>query len=172
MILFSSTLVAEIFVIVKVKMRVDLSMVIISLASLLSFGMRAFLDGKMNYLTAYATLLIQATMYYFVFEMRRVRDKLSSESLVESLAKAKRTRALKWIVFGSFFTFCVAPLVAFFAIGKTEDPTMTGIIDGILLMISLVKFSISFFILFQFYHIFFYFVNLKRCILVSNSEDS
>ena len=79
-VLFSFTLAAELFVFIKVKMRLDLSMIFIALAYLLSFGLRAFIDGKLNSLSACASLLIQGIMFYFVFEMMRLKDKLSSES--------------------------------------------------------------------------------------------
>ena len=100
--LFSITLVLELIVLVKVRMRLDISMIIISLAYLFSFGLRSLLDGKVSYLSGAAVLITEGTMYYFVFEMRRLKDKLSSEILEESLVKAKRTRLVKWIVFSSF----------------------------------------------------------------------
>ena len=151
---------------IKVKMRLDLAMVIIALAYLVSFGLRAFLDGKLTYLSAGSTLLIQGIMYYFVFEMMRLKDKLSSESLEESLMKSKRTRNLKFAVYGTFLIFVIAPLMFIFGVDAKDDLYLTEIIDITLFVRGFFRLGVDLTMLFQFYFTFSYFVNKKRNIIL------
>ena len=160
-VLFSFTLTLELIVLVMVRMRLDASMIIISLAYLSSFGLRSLLDGKVSYLSAAAVLITEGTMYYFVFEMRRLKDKLSSESLEESLVKAKRTRLLKLVVFGNFLIFSVGLLVVFYVIGKNSDPRISILVDSILLIRGIARIFLDCFMFSSFYSLFFYFVSMK-----------
>ncbi len=68
---FGLALVLEAFVFCKVKFRLDLSMMIISLAYLLSLFLRLPLfsdNGKgMNIVTGMSYVLIYAVLYYFIF---------------------------------------------------------------------------------------------------------
>ena len=93
--------------------------------------------------------------------MRRLRDKLSSESLEESLVKAKRTRRLKLVVFGTFLIFSVGLLVVFYAIGKNNDPKITILVDSILLIRGIARIFLDCFMFSSFYSLFFYFVSMK-----------
>ena len=66
----------------RVRMRLDPPMIIISIAYPLSFFFRlplSFLNpGGMgqNHFTAIANIIILSLIFYFVFEMMRLRDKL------------------------------------------------------------------------------------------------
>ena len=119
-VLFCVTFTLELFVVVKVRMRMDLPMILIILAYLFSFGLGAFMNGNLAYLSASTTFLIQLIMYFFVFEMMKVKDKLSSESFAESLAKYKRTRMQKWAIFGSFILLVIAPMMVYLGFDLTN----------------------------------------------------
>ena len=53
----------------------------------------------MNLLTGTSFLVIWAIMYFFVFEMKRLMNKLESDSLQEFTKKSRVTKVHKWVVF-------------------------------------------------------------------------
>ncbi len=93
----------------RVRMRLDPPMIFISLAYPISFFLRlplSFLnrEGKgQNPYTAIAIIIIFSLIYYFVFEMMRLRDKIQSESPEELKEKQRRTRFMKI----AFFTLYI-----------------------------------------------------------------
>ena len=50
-------------------------------------------------LTGTSFLVIWAIMYFFVFEMKRVMNKLSSDSLHEHIKKSRTIKVHKYVVF-------------------------------------------------------------------------
>lgn len=79
------------YVFVKTRMHLDVAMVTISLAYFLSqlFRTPIFKETDLNLIHATASMLIWGCLYYFVFEMKRLQDKLNSESLEDNLVRAK-----------------------------------------------------------------------------------
>ncbi len=75
-ILLSISILLEVFVAYKVRLRLDWSMITISLAFLLSFLFRTIVTpmplGVSRILQATAALLIQAMLFFFVFEMIKI----------------------------------------------------------------------------------------------------
>jgi hypothetical protein len=60
-------------------------------------------------------------MYYFVFEMRRIREKLLSQNLKESLSMMKRTTMLRWVINGLLIFLGLIDLVTMIIFDKMED---------------------------------------------------
>lgn len=91
---FSITLLAEITVLVRSWRRLDLSMMIISASFLVAFIVRLpYLSTSVgtNLMTIIAFHTIWLTLYFFIFEMRRFLDQITSEDLQEHVTKAKKT---------------------------------------------------------------------------------
>lgn len=89
-VLFFVALLLEAYVLYRVKLRLDTSMIVISLAFLLQFFLRLpFLsyDGQgVNAFASLAHALMYALLYYFIFEMWRHQAKLQSDTLEAHLA--------------------------------------------------------------------------------------
>lgn len=86
--LFLVTLIIQVFVAVKVRFNLDLAMIVISLAFLLSFFFRTPVISKetdFNLVYAFASMVIWGSLYFFVFEMKRLKDTLTSESLEQAI---------------------------------------------------------------------------------------
>ena len=100
----------------RVRMRLDPAMIFISLAYPLSFFFRlplSFLNqgGKgQNPFSAIAYVIIFSLIYYFVFEMMRLRDKIQSDSHHELRERQRKTQNLK-IVFYTIYFFGEAGIV-------------------------------------------------------------
>ena len=91
---FSFTLIAEVALFVRARKRLDLSMIIVAVAYLFAFLIRLpifELGMDLNILTAGSFQIIWLSMYFFVFEMRRLQDLLTSIDIEEQLNKARRT---------------------------------------------------------------------------------
>lgn len=102
---FSFTFIVEIALLVRARKRLDLSMIIVALAYLFAFLIRLpifDLGMDLNILTATAFQIIWLSMYFFVFEMRRLQDLLTSIDLEEQMIKARRTYVIKWTVYITF----------------------------------------------------------------------
>jgi len=97
----------EIYVFVRIKERLDRSMIAITVVYLASFLLRfPFLSNGgqgMNLSTFCAQMLMQALLYFFIFEMRRLRDKLSSDDLQSHIARRKKTLYILSAVYTFFF---------------------------------------------------------------------
>lgn len=73
----------EVFVAYKVRLHLDPAMIVISLAYFLSqlFRTPIFTETDLNLIHASASMLIWGSLYFFVFEMKRLEDKLKSDSI-------------------------------------------------------------------------------------------
>jgi len=93
---------------VMTRFKLDLSMILLTSLFLVCFFVRLpFVENVSqregdNPIFVSAFLLIFAMLYFFVFEMRRLRDKIDSDSMKENLAKRKRTNFIKYVIFGLF----------------------------------------------------------------------
>jgi len=91
---FSITLVVSIAVIAKSWRRMDLSMFFISGCFLAAFVVRLPYLSKSagpNLMTIIAFHLIWLTLCFFIFEMRRFLDKITSQDFQHLVGKAKKT---------------------------------------------------------------------------------
>ena len=91
---FSFTFIIEVAVVLRARTRLDLSMIVVSVAYLFAFLIRLpifDLGMDLNILTAAAFQIIWLSMYFFVFEMRRLQDLLTSIDIEEKIEKAQRT---------------------------------------------------------------------------------
>ena len=107
-ILLTLTFTIEFIVAYKVRLRLDWSMIVISLAFLLSFSIRSivlpFNQAASRMIQATASLIIQAMLYFFVFEMVNMQLFLQSESkeqLQAGLLKMKRITITVYILFAT-----------------------------------------------------------------------
>ena len=89
---FALTVVSEVFVLTRVRFRLDASMLIVMAVDLLSFFFRlpVILGGGMNFVSGFGMQVFYVLLYFFVFEMVRLRIKLESSSLQEHLRARKR----------------------------------------------------------------------------------
>lgn len=100
-VLLAFCLVGEAYVAVKSRMRLDPSMVFIMVTNLLSFILRTSIypidfnkyGTLLKLLAIAASLIYQISMYYLVFQMRKVRDIVCSDSKREfKISKQQTTR--------------------------------------------------------------------------------
>lgn len=124
-VLFSVAFVLESILFYRVGKRLDKAMIVIMLAYLISMFLRLpFLtdDGAAsNEATAIATALIVGMIYFFIFEILRLRDKLESASLEFHLNKNKRTKIMMIIVYTIFGLIHVF-LAVFLRVMASEAP--------------------------------------------------
>jgi hypothetical protein len=84
---FTINLIALLYVIFSVSFKLDMAAYIISLAFFLSFFFRLplFLDQNLHteIIPAVAQKFIWGSLYHFTFQMKRLKEKLRSESFDE-----------------------------------------------------------------------------------------
>lgn len=113
----AGTLATLMFVITRCQL--DNSMIILTSVFLICFFARLlFIDDIVskkddNPIFVSAFLLIFAMLYFFVFEMRRLRDKITSDSVAENLQKCKRTNFIKSIIAGLFIVGNAAIILSY-----------------------------------------------------------
>ena len=126
---FGVGITAEVYVFTQVKLRLDRSMISITVVYLASFLLRfPFLSsgGQGNNLsTSCAQMLIQALLYFFIFEMRRLRDKLSSDDITNHLARRKISLAILATVYSLFFASYIPIYVYLFLKHFNQDTTLS-----------------------------------------------
>lgn len=74
---FSISLIFSVIVLVDTRGRLDPAMIAICIAYLVSFGLRLpFLSSDVlsQFIQSFAHFTLTAFMYFFVFEMRRLKD--------------------------------------------------------------------------------------------------
>ena len=99
-VLFAFCLCGEVYVAVKSRMRLDPSMAFIMVTNLLSFLLRTTIypidfnkyGTLLRLLNIAASLVYQISMYYLVFQMRKVRDIVCSDSKLEYKTQKEQTR--------------------------------------------------------------------------------
>jgi len=122
-VLFVLIFCAQAFLVMRIKLkRLDLSVIVISVAYLVSFAARIPSDEHATkYIRIVTFIMIAAAMYYFVFEMRRIREKLLSQNLKESLSMMKRTTMLRWVINGLLIFSGLIDLVTMIIFDEMED---------------------------------------------------
>ena len=165
------TLVAEAYVVIKVRMRLDWSMITIAVAYLLSFFFRTpiFPETELNLVHAFASMVIWGIMYFFVFEMKRLQDTLTSQTLKDNLAKAKKTSFYRWLVFSVFLLVIVSSANALYLTKMTSNDTYLQyqtMFDIVLIVRGISKILIDIYMFSQFYSTFFFFVTIKKQVLI------
>lgn len=66
----------------------------------------------MNLISAISSVLIHALLYFFVFQMQRLRNKLSSSSLLEHLSRRRKLVVEMIVIYSLLFVFNVGLNVA------------------------------------------------------------
>ena len=113
----AGTLASLMFVMTRCKL--DNSMIVLTATFLVCFFVRLpFIDDLSaeaddNPIFVSAFLLIFAMLYFFVFEMQRLRDKITSDSVEENLAKCKQTNLIKSVIYGLFLIGNAAIILSF-----------------------------------------------------------
>ena len=104
---FSIGLALEAWVVYRVRMRLDPSMIVITASYILSYCLRfpqLSNDGAgLNLATTVSISITYFLLYYFIFEMRRMVDQLRSENFEEHLALRKRSQRVACAVYFLFF---------------------------------------------------------------------
>lgn len=93
----------------------DVSMLVIQLAYLFSFILRLIFSGAtLNLSDSIAANLIWSILFYFVFEMKKVENKLSSNSLAESNYRNKRLKKEMLILYSTYIGLAVLPIWVYY----------------------------------------------------------
>jgi hypothetical protein len=105
-ILFTVAILLESLVFYKVGKRLDKAMIFIMVAYIISMALRLpFLsdDGAAsNESTAIASAMIVGMIYYYIFEILRLRDKLVSPTFEGHLERTKKTKIMMIVVYTWF----------------------------------------------------------------------
>ena len=85
----SIILLASLAVVWRVRLsNLDLAMILIVLSYIISFSLRVFLvKASLNLASTVAAIITWSFLFYFVFQMKRVRNKLASNTIEEFLQK-------------------------------------------------------------------------------------
>lgn len=97
----------------------------IQAAYLASFILRlAFSGDSLNLMTSVAATLVWSMLFFFVFEMKKVDNKLSSNSLAESITRERRLRCKKLLLYSVFIAGAVLPVWAYYVtvMAHHDDP--------------------------------------------------
>lgn len=114
--------------------------------------------------TASGASLIVGLIYFFIFEMLRLRDKLESESVAELETKMKRAKVLKLTV---FITFCLTHLALSISLRalQTEAPVLVAenqtLFDVLHIVRGLSRIALDLFMAAKFLQVFSFFVSKK-----------
>lgn len=122
--ILAGTVMAEALVLWRVRLAwLDTSMIVISIAYTVSFAARLFFrGGSLNLLTNCAGYLIWAILFFFVFEMKRVENKLSSDSFDEDIRRNSRFSAEKIVFYSIFVGVCTIPIWVFYILKMADVP--------------------------------------------------
>ena len=93
---FSITFFTELYIFIRLSFKLDLAAIVISISYLLAMIFRTPMlsseDINIAVYPAIAQKLTWGSLYYFTFEMKRLEDKLKSETFEESRKRASATR--------------------------------------------------------------------------------
>lgn len=166
---FTFTLIDALFVFVRLKFHLDLAAMVISFSYLFSmfFRLPIFSSDDVNaaFWPALAQKLIWGSLYYFVFEMKKMEDKLKSETYEEHKRMMKKTKLVKWIVMSTFI-IVIAPLEMSIYLFKIIDYRLfddkIAIFNIVLFIRSLLKLIVDSYMYFEFFRVFRYFIDKKK----------
>lgn len=86
-------------------------MIAISLAYLVSFTARLFFKGgSLTFATAVAATIIMVILFFFVFEMKKVENKLRSNSFQDHLKRHRRLQKERIALYSVYIVLGVVPL--------------------------------------------------------------
>ena len=109
-------------------------------------------------------MLIWGSLYFFVFEMKKLAEILKSDSFEESLAQRRRTRRAKIIVYSLFLIVIVASANILYItkmINKNAYTENIYLFDVMLIIRCVTKLSIDIYMFHQFIVLFRFFCALK-----------
>lgn len=162
-ILFGATLITALYVGIKVRMRLEWTSIVLSLAYLASFFLRTpiFSSGTIERWLFYAvaSLLIWGMMYMFVFQMLNLRVTLESEGAEEMASKKKSLRARIIMIAICFSVFIVTNLLVVIFKSYGWLPITSEVVN---IVRCLSKLAIDIYMFPAFYTTFNFFVALKR----------
>ena len=121
--IFGITLIAQVLVLLKVKMSsLDASMIVISLAYVVSFLLRIFFTGSsLNVITLTAATIIWSILFFFIFEMKKLKSKLSSDTLEDFIARNKPLRIERVVLYVVYLGLGVLPEYVFYAVPPNPE---------------------------------------------------
>jgi hypothetical protein len=112
-------------------------------------------------------IVIDATLYYFVFEMRYVMCKLESGSIAEYRKRAKRVRVIKFVMLFGLLALYAPTVNASYILSITiKDPQDYYQLIVMLLVFNRLVFAVTeFYVYSQYFSILSYFINKKKQII-------
>ena len=92
-------------------------MILISLAYTLSFLLRIFFTGSsLNVITLTAATIIWSILFFFVFEMKRLENKLRSDTLEDNIRANTRLKIEMAVLYTLYLALGVLPEYLYFAL--------------------------------------------------------
>ena len=152
----------------RVRCRLDFSMYFVSASFLAAFFFRLPFIGDSKegdgFYQGLSTFLIFAMIYYFVFEMVKLKDKLESDDLYENIKRRKRTIIIEWAFFITFFLFdsCIFSsfkIIQFYYPEKIAD--VRHIYDILFTIKCFTTIFLDFYIIYLFFDTYLYLIGLK-----------
>ena len=157
---------AVLYVLIKLRFKLDLAGWVISVTQLLSmiFRIQVFqIDGDIQYLPVVIQIFVLGSMQFFVFEMKQIRDKILSENHMQA-ERAKRWNRIYCIVVimcSALLGSCVEIAVNILKLEMSKDPNkdFQGIINILILVRTPVRAVIEIYTHTLFLSLFIFFVN-------------
>ena len=163
---FGVTIVSQVFVVARVKFRLDPSMFIVLAVDLLSFLFRlpVISGAGMNFVSGFGMQVVYVLLYYFVFQMVHLRIKLESSTLQEHLL-ARRVHLYRQIVVYSLYTvFVLGQFSLHYSLTAFSPETLTthtALFDSLWILRATVKFVVDLYMMNAFLSTFGFLVKLK-----------
>lgn len=167
---FMATFIAQAYVFLSLSFNLDISAVVVLLSYLISTLFRVPIiipQDNVNFgiVPNIAQKLIWGSLYFFVFEMRRLEGRLKSESFKQS-KKTERTTKIQKVVVMSIFILIIIPVeLSIYAtkmFGDSFYDNNATLFDTLLLLRSVSKLLIDGFMFTIFLRAFIFLVNQKH----------
>lgn len=151
----------------KGGMRLDKAMIFIMLSYCLSFIMELpVVDGHWwNVMRPINTGITQGLLYFFAFEMMRLRDKLESDSFEEQLRRHKALKVVMWVVYSIWFVAQVVVGVMFRYLENMQPEVIaenSEVFDSIIILRTITRLSLAGYMVLQFTLVFRFLLQTKK----------
>ena len=169
------TAITEVSIFVKLSFKLDFAGIFIAI-TYISVMLLRILPGQIEsailvtILWPIASNIIWVILYYFIFEMKSVHNKLVSPTFQEHLKREKSTKRTRGITIGIFIVFYMLPAVTTYYIVKEENAFYKekfNVIIGIIIGSRILKCLIDVFICLEFLSLLGNFLRLKKKALKS-----
>lgn len=155
------------FVAVRGGLLLDKAMIFIMLSYSISFATDVpILDQRWwNVMRPLSTGITIGLIYFFIFEMMRLRDKLESESFEEHVKRHRALRVVKWVVY-SIWVVAQLTIGIIFRYFENMQPEIIAenhsLFDGIIIARTATRLGLEAFMVYNFVRVFNYLLDKKK----------